>query len=202
MSEEQFEIALLGTIREGADAQAVKARIGKMFNADSAKVEQLLSGRRVVIKKNVDQQTAQKYKSALHGAGAECEVRSLSGASADSAAAPPAGAQPPQTGAAAAALASQAPASQAPPSAAVESPAAELAPPQTDPLGITADQINDLSATLAPVGSELQSEVKVVPAPQYDLSGLEMAPVGSTLGDEQKEPHPPIPDTSGLSLAD
>ena len=202
MSEEQFEIALLGTIREGADAKAVKAQIGKMFNADSAKVEQLLSGRRVVIKKNVDQQTAQKYKSALHGAGAECEVRSLSGASADSAAAPPAGAQPPQTGAAAAALASQAPASQAPPSAAVESPAAELAPPQTDPLGITADQINDLSATLAPVGSELQSEVKVVPAPQYDLSGLEMAPVGSTLGDEQKEPHPPIPDTSGLSLAD
>ena len=194
MSEEQFEIALLGTIREGADAEAVKARIGKMFNADSAKVEQLLSGRRVVIKKNVDRQTAEKYKSALHGAGAECEVRSLSDASADVASpAPPAGA---------ASAVAAAPASQAPRSAPAESPATELAPPQTDPLGITADQINDLSATLAPVGSELQSEVKVVPEPQYDLSGLEMAPVGSTLGDEHKEPPAPIPDTSGLSLAD
>ncbi|MFT5447124.1 MAG: hypothetical protein ACI9DC_002299 [Gammaproteobacteria bacterium] len=192
MSEEQFEIALLGTIREGADVEAVKARIGKMFNADSAKVEQLLSGQRVVIKKNVDQQTAEKYKSALHGAGAECEVRSLSDASPD-AAAPAAGAV---------STAAAAPASQAPPSAPAESPAAELAPPKTDPLGITADQINDLSATLAPVGSELQSEVKVVPEPQYDLSGLEMAPVGSTLGDEKKELTPPIPDTSGLSLAD
>lgn len=194
MSEEQFEVALLGTVREGADAEAVKARIGKMFNADSAKVEQLLAGRRVVIKKNVDQQTAEKYQSALQSVGAECEMRSMSAASADTtaAAAPPAGVV----------VAAVAPASQVPPSAPATSSTTELAPPQTDPLGITAGQIKDLSATLAPVGSELQSEVKVVPEPQYDLSGLEMAPVGSTLGDERKEPPPPIPDTSGLSLAD
>ena len=190
MSEEQFEVALLGTIREGADAEAVKARIGKIFNADSAKVEQLLSGRRVVIKKNVDRETAEKYKGALHGAGAECEVRSLSGASEDAAPSPPA------------AAATAVSASQAPPPASSESPATEVAPPQTDPLGITADQIGDMSATLAPVGSEMQSEIKVVPEPQFDLSGLEMAPVGSTLGEEHKEPPPPIPDTSGLSLAD
>lgn len=193
MSEEQFEIALLGTIREGADAEAVKARIGKMFNADSAKVEQLLSGRRVVIKKNVDQQTAEKYRSALDSAGAECEVRSLSGTSADAAGV---------AAVAGTAAAVDASASQTPPSASAALATTELVPPKTDPLGITADQINDLSATLAPVGSELQSEIKVVPEPQYDLSGLEMAPVGSTLGEEKKEPHPPLPDTSGLSLVD
>jgi hypothetical protein len=201
MSEEQFEVALLGTAREGSDPEAVKARIGKMFNADGAKVEQLMSGRRVVIKKNVDQQTAQKCQEALHSVGAECEVRPLSAASPEPAA--PAA----QAAAAPAPQPAPEPASEVVPEAArpsrsAESPATTLAPPQTDPLGITADQINDLSATLAPVGSELQSEIKVVPEPQFDLSGLEMAPVGSTLGEENKEPPPPIPDTSGLSLAD
>jgi hypothetical protein len=184
MSNELFDIAFSGQISEGADPAEVKARIGKMFNAQGAKLDQLFSGKRIVIKRNVDEATAQKFVSAFLNAGAVCEARSTS----------PAPAEPATPQAAAAPVSAPSSASAPPPDAG--------APPSTDPLGVTAEQIGDLGATLAPVGDELQDEVKAVPEPQYDLSALEMAPVGSTLSEDQKEPPPPLPDTSGLSLVD
>ena len=75
-------------------------------------------------------------------------------------------------------------------------------PPQTDPLGITVDQIDDLPVSIAPVGSDLQNEIKQPEMPQIDTSGFEVAPVGSTIGVAKKEPDPPPPDTTGLSMAD
>jgi hypothetical protein len=196
MSDELFEVAFSGQISEGADLQEVKARVGKMFNADSAKTEQLFSGQRIVIKKNIDQQTALKYKKALHSAGAECDIKAMPAPAAAGAAAVVAPPPPsPDSPAPAASATSAAP-------AANESTTEVAAPPRTDPLGISGDQINALEATIAPVGSELQSEIKQVPEPQYDLSAFDMAPVGSTLADEKKDPPPPPPDTSGLSMAD
>ena len=76
MSDQLFEVAFSGQISAGADADDVKARLGKMFNADEAKLAQLFSGKRVVIKKNIDQATADKYKTALNRAGAECDALS------------------------------------------------------------------------------------------------------------------------------
>jgi hypothetical protein len=75
-------------------------------------------------------------------------------------------------------------------------------PPQTDPLGITGDQIEDLNASLAPVGSELLDSYEAPEEPQFDLSEFDVAPVGADLGSGSKEPDPPPPDTSGLSLKD
>ena len=75
-------------------------------------------------------------------------------------------------------------------------------PPQTDPLGITGDQIDDLDASIAPVGSELQDEYREIEEPEIDLSGLDVAPVGSDLDTAKKKPAPPPPDTTGISLAD
>ena len=75
-------------------------------------------------------------------------------------------------------------------------------PPQLDPLGISGDQIEDLEATIAPVGSELQDNYQEVEEPQYDLSDLEVAPVGSDLGGGKKEADPPPPDTTGITMAD
>jgi len=74
MSDQLFEVAFSGQVSEGANLEDVKARVGKMFNADDAKLAQLFSGKRIVIKKNIDQATAAKYKTALNRAGAECEV--------------------------------------------------------------------------------------------------------------------------------
>ena len=91
MSDQLFEVAFSGQISEGANLEEVKVRVGKMFNADDAKLVQLFSGKRIVIKKNIDQATAAKYKTALNRAGAECEISSPGS---EAAAAQPAAATP------------------------------------------------------------------------------------------------------------
>ncbi len=196
MSDQLFEVAFSGQISEGANADEVRAKLGKMFNADDAKLDQLFSGKRIVIKKNIDQATAAKYRTALNRAGAECEVKPLGGAAAATptpAAEKPA-AEPGSAGSAPAAAPAQTFESQYD---------GEVAPPpQTDPLGITGDQIEDLEASIAPVGSELQNDYSEPDEPDIDITGLDVAPVGSDLGSTKKEPDPPPPDTSGISLAD
>jgi len=192
MSDQLFEVAFSGQISEGANLEEVKARVGKMFNADEAKLAQLFSGKRIVIKKNIDQATAAKYKTALNRAGAECEISSPGGeaAAAQPAAATPAPAEPA--------------AKSAPVSTEYEtSYDGEVAPPpRTDPLGISGDQIEDLAVSIAPVGSELQDEYKEPEKPDIDITGFDIAPVGSDLSEAKKEQEPPPPDTSGITLAD
>jgi hypothetical protein len=184
MSDELFEVAFSGQIREGENPEDDKARIGKMFNADEAKIAQLFSGNRIVIKKNVDQQTAAKYQTALNRAGAECEVKSMSPPPAAATPAPPAAAAP------------------------AANPVSDVdygdiaPPPKTDPLGITGDEIEDLSVSIAPIGSALQDDIKPVDAPQIDISEFEVAPVGADLAAAKKQSDPPPPDTAGLSMAD
>ena len=88
MSEQLFEVAFSGRISDGANPAEVKAKIGKMFNADETKLAALFSGKRVVIKKNLDKATAAKYKTAFTRAGAECDVRPMGGAAPAEAKAP------------------------------------------------------------------------------------------------------------------
>ena len=190
MSEELYEVAFSGAILEGADIEQVKAKVGAMFKADAAKLAHLFSGKRVVIKKNIDQATANKYKTALTNAGAVCEIKSLTESAAVSAPVTPASAPEkpevkPEPKAAPKVISGDAPAA-----------------PQTDPLGISANDISDLSAGIAPVGSDMQDEIKEVDAPDLDLSGLDMAAAGSDLGEIKKDDPPPPPDTSGMEIVD
>jgi hypothetical protein len=209
MSDELFEVAFSGQIDDGADLDEVKAKVAAMFKADETKLAHLFSGKRIVIKKNIDAQTAAKYQTALGRVGAKCEVKSLSVS--DEVAPSPSpqpgvvNSPPPSTPSEPAVE----PASRSPAAASVQAATFEsadhgdvLPPPLTDPLGITGDQIEDLSTTMAPVGSELQDETKQVAAPAIDVSDLEVAPVGSDIGSGKKQPDPPPPNTSGLSMAD
>ena len=194
MSDQLFEVAFSGKISAGANLDEVKARVGKMFNADDAKLAQLFSGKRIVIKKNIDRATAAKYETALKRAGADCEVSPIGGASTASTPAPPEATKP------------------APAATTAPAPAAQVfessyhgevpPPPQTDPLGITGDQIEDLAVSIAPVGSELKDDYQEPEEPDIDITGFDIAPVGSDLGSGKKEPDPPPPDTSGITLAD
>jgi len=182
MSDQLYEVAFSGQISEGADLDDVKAKVAKMFNADEAKLALLFSGKRIVIKKNIDQATAAKYQSALGRAGAQSEI------------------SPPI------ATAAPAPAAAAKPASAVQIEAGDhgevAPPPATDPLGITASEIEDLAVSVAPVGSEMQDEHQEVETPEFDLSEFDMAPVGSELNPGAKKADPPPPDTSGISMAD
>ena len=183
MSEELYEVSFSGAIIEGADIEQVKAKIGAMFKADEAKLAHLFSGKRVIIKKNIDQATANKYKAALTNAGAECEVKSLSLAE-------PAVQAEKIIPEKVVKTESTAPF--------IDAPTA----PQTDPLGITANDIAELEVNVAPIGSDMQDEVKEVVAPDLDLSGLDMAEPGSDLGEIKKGETPPPPNTDGMKLVD
>jgi len=78
MNESLYEVAFSGQIQEGAELDAVKARIGKIFKADDATIAQLFSGKRIVIKKNLSAEAADKYSMALTKAGAICELTLMS----------------------------------------------------------------------------------------------------------------------------
>ncbi len=191
MSDELFEVAFSGQIQDGADLEQVKAKVGAMFKADANKLAHLFSGKRMVIKKNIDQATANKYQSALHKAGAVCEIKSLSDDSAAVVAEPARSESPVKD-------ALKTPEKKAPSALNSDAPSA----PQTAPLGIEADDISELNAAIAPVGSDMQDEIKTVDAPDLDLSGLDVAPAGSDLGQAKKEDDPPPPSTDGLSLVE
>ncbi|VAW67562.1 hypothetical protein MNBD_GAMMA10-3204 [hydrothermal vent metagenome] len=203
MSGELFEVAFSGQVAEGSDMAQVKAKVAAMFKADAAKLEQLFCGKRVVIKKNIDQAMANKYKAALNNAGAVCEVKSLS--TEQQAKTAPVEEKAPvkaplKVTAAAAGVEPVKPVITRVP---VSIPAGDIPPaPQTAPLGVSAEEISDLSASLAPVGSEMQTEHPSQVAAEIDVSGLDVAPVGSDLGQSKKGDAPAPPDTDGLSMLD
>jgi len=183
-----YEVAFSGQIAEGADLDKVKANVAQMFKADDAKLAQLFSGKRVVIKKDIDKQTALKYQAALTKAGALCEVANLSAT------------KPPVVEAAVTVPVEPKPAVT---KVITNTPIEDIPPaPKTVPLDITGDQISDLSASLAPVGSDMQDAKAEIPEVQIDLTGMDMAPPGSDLVEHRDKPVPPLPDTSGLSIKD
>ena len=187
MSEELFEIAFSGQIVEGADLQSVKQHISQIFKADATRLQQLFSGRRVLIKREADKATVIKYQAAFKKAGAICEIKSLNEADSAQQAEPGpdknrSNDQPYES----------------------KYPESDLVPQAllSTPLGIDADQIQPLNADMAPVGSPMQHQIKDPPEPSFDLSGLEVAPVGSVLSTGEPKDLPAPPDTSNLSLAD
>jgi len=78
MNESLYEVAFSGQILEGAELEAVKAEIARMFKADEATMARLFSGRRVVIRKNLSAKAADKYSMGFTRAGAICELTLVS----------------------------------------------------------------------------------------------------------------------------
>ena len=200
MSEQLFEIAFSGQIAAGAELETVKLHVGKIFKADAARIEQLFSGKRMIIKRSVDAATAAKYRGAFEKVGAICEVVAI---------ASEADANPVTPAAPPAATSAAAPAQAAAPAPVTEEyvsryPESDAIPQAllTEPLGIKGDEIPDLAADVAPVGSMMQHQIREHPVPDIDTTGFDIAPVGSTLSSAEKQPEPPPPDTSGLTLAD
>ena len=198
MSDKLYEIAFSGQIVDGADLESVKQKIGKIFKADEERLAKMFSGQRVLIKRQADEITMVKYRGAFQKSGAICEVVDLSKVSSEPPAKPQAESTTPQLpnkeSAAplndAAGYVSKYPESD-------EVPQALL----TEPLGISAENIEDLATDIAPAGSQLISQLEQVPEPVIDISGMDVAPVGSVLSTEKAE-EPPPPDTAGLTMAD
>lgn len=74
MAESTFDISFSGQLAPGADLTQVKNNVAKLFKTEVHNIEIMFSGNRVVIKRNLGQQTAMKYLAAMKNAGAMCEL--------------------------------------------------------------------------------------------------------------------------------
>ena len=182
----RYEIAFSGQLVEGAPLASVQANLARLFQADAQRIAQLFSGRRVVIKNNLDEAGAEKYRLTLERAGAVVEVLAMLVEEVELAPPPPAS-TPVAAVPAVAAVASAA------------SPGRLHVAPRDEYMAAFAD-VDAPDFGIAPVGVDLQDAKPEAPAPVVDLSQFSLAPAGSDMGQAKTAPTGPPPDTSYLSL--
>ncbi|MDR3158762.1 MAG: DUF805 domain-containing protein, partial [Zoogloeaceae bacterium] len=69
-----FSIRFDGTLTPGADSEAVKANLARIFRQEQAKIERLFTGRSVTIKRGLSEANARKYVEILCQAGAAARM--------------------------------------------------------------------------------------------------------------------------------
>lgn len=198
-----YEIVFSGQLVPGAQPDLVKANLAKLFQADAQRLALLFSGRRLVLKNNLDEAAAEKYRSTLERAGAMAQVVLM-------------------------VQAVEAPVTEA--SGLVEVEEVELAPPPDEPTwtrkpsSLTPPRNDatparkasvkprdvymaafvDVEApdfTLSEPGQDVQDPKMPTRAPPLDLSGLSLAPAGADLGQAKPVEHVLVPDISHIRLA-
>ena len=182
----RYEIAFSGQLVPGAQLELVKANLAKLFQADAQRIAQLFSGRRIVIKNNLDAAAAEKYRVTLERAGARVDVVDMDMLVEEVELAPP------------------------PPIEPVSAPVTPVAPRSVQPGRLQVAPRDEYMAAfsdvdapdfgIAPVGSDLQDARPDATAPQVDLSQFSLAPVGSDMGQAKAGAASPPPDTSHLKL--
>ncbi|HZX15394.1 MAG TPA: hypothetical protein VFF22_00795 [Pseudomonas sp.] len=185
----RYEIAFSAQLVPGAQLALVKANLAKLFQADEQRLALLFSGRRIVIKSNLDAAGAEKYRSTLERAGAVVEVACLDDEIEEiELAAPPA----------------VAPAPVAAPvrPAATSKPAGRLQVAPRDEYMAAFAEVDAPDFGIAPLGDDVQDGKPQVQAPVLDLSQFSLAPAGSDMGEAKKAPAGPPPDISHLKLQD
>lgn len=175
MSENSYEIVFRGKLVAGHDEAQVKANMGKLFKAGPETIDKLFAGGRVVLKKNLDRDTAYKYRDILKKAGAVTVVSSTDFALDGN-------------------QSHQKPATVNPPSPATTQNKEAPAP---SPAQSASGQ--DDSLPLDEPGVQLV-EKEVIPEPEFDLSSYSVAEAGVQM-DEHKRVDEPLIDISDLEFA-
>ena len=182
----RYEIAFSGQLVPGAQPELVKANMAKLFQADAQRIAQLFSGRRIVIKNNLDAAAAEKYRVTLERAGARVEVVDMDMLVEEVELAPPPPAEPVA----------------APAAAPVAATPGRLQVAPRDEYMAAFSDVDAPDFGIAPVGSDLQDARPEAQAPRVDLSQFSLAPVGSDMGQAKSTAPAPAPDTSHLKLQD
>lgn len=186
-----YEVIFSGEVAPGVDPAQVRAGIQRLFNASDALLDRFFSGNPVVVKRDLDQPSAQKYQRAFNQVGAIVEVRLTAAVPAavesQAATVPVATTEPEAAGPVAAASPQPA-------------PAAALVPRDEYMAAFTHVQAPDFG--VAEVGEDLLEVKPEVAVVEVDVSGMTLAPVGSDL--EQLPGAAPViaPDISHLKLQD
>ncbi|WP_170801315.1 hypothetical protein [Stutzerimonas stutzeri] len=186
-----YEIAFSGQLLPGAKLEQVEANLTRLFQADAQRIALLFSGRRIVIKQNLDFAAVEKYRQAMERAGAQVEVKPMPVDVEEIELAPPPPATPVAT-----------PASTAPATARPgETPGSLKVTPRDEYMAAFSD-VEAPDFGIAPVGVDLQDARPEPEAPRVDLSQFSLAPVGSDMGEMPRAVDGPKPDISHLKLAD
>lgn len=182
---DRYEIAFAGQLVAGARLESVKANLAKLFQADAQRIALLFSGRRILIKSNLDAAGAEKYRVTLQRAGALVEVAAMPAPIEEVEAAPPPAVQ-----------------ASAQPAAPADAPSNRLKVLPRDEYMAAFSEVDAPDYAIAPVGADLQDAKAEPEAPAVDLSQFSLAPVGSDMGQAKAGPVAPQPDTSHLKLAE
>ena len=73
----KYNILFKGDLLEGRKLEAVKKNLGKLLKLNPDTVETLFSSKTLIIRKNVDIKTADKYRRLFRKAGAVCMIRAI-----------------------------------------------------------------------------------------------------------------------------
>lgn len=198
MNDQLTDVFFRGDIAPGENVMAVRERLKKLFNADDKQLQQLFSGRPVVIRRNLDGPAAALYKESMLKAGALVELRpaKVVAESGGAALAPGVAGVETQTKASDGNSAPERTAGHA---------ATDItggAPPGVQPSA--SESVPAPGFTLAPIGADVLNEderPKVVPV-KVDIGGLAIEPMeGDLLKNNEKRHVEPVEiDISHLSV--
>ncbi|SHK99585.1 hypothetical protein [Phytopseudomonas punonensis] len=177
----RYEIAFSGELVPGAQLEVVQANLAKLFQADAQRIALLFSGRRVVIKNNLDEAAAEKYRSTLERAGARVEVIDIDAQVIEEIELAP----PPVA---------------APASPVDAQPTGRLVVAPRDEYMAAFANVDAPDFGVAALGADLQDGKAQIAPPALDLSSFSLAPVGSDMGQAKAAPAAEVPDTSHLKL--
>lgn len=184
MSEKFYEVIFRGDVLAGQSVIEVKQRLAQLFNADATRIDQMFSGKPVVIKRNLDMETAERYQSSLLKAGALVDIRSATINETISEEKPVDSSNND--------------------SGLIQEPESE--PDQQTQLQSQEQVLEDVDFDVAPVGADVLSpeDKKDFTPVDVDTSSLTIAETGSdVLADEDKKEFVPQDvDTSSLSIDD
>lgn len=211
MSQQKFQVIINGQLTEGAKLEQTKLNIAKLFKASPDAIAPMFSGKRLSVKKNLDQETAKKYKIAIIKAGLKAGIAPMAAVgnavTKPTQAAQPSGGTETQTATGALGNATI---------AAAGSTIDDTPPPATpeidtsgygmDEVGITLDNTPPPEAPEIDTSSYGMEEVGIIldetpppDEPDIDISGFDMEEVGITL-DETPPPATPEIDVGDISM--
>jgi uncharacterized protein YbjQ (UPF0145 family) len=76
---DHYKVIFEGTILPGKDIDSVKKKLMDLLNLDEMVMNRLFSGKPMVIRKNVDAETAENFRKAFETAGAICMIKPVEG---------------------------------------------------------------------------------------------------------------------------
>tara|TARA_Y100000588_G_C14163526_1_gene885891 strand:- start:122 stop:739 length:618 start_codon:yes stop_codon:yes gene_type:complete len=201
MTDQKFKVVFNGQLSKDKDADQVKSDISTMFRMEAEKVEALFCGRPVILKRDLDAVTAERYRAAFEKAGAITTVVAIKNNTAEDTKSdiPPIDSsgssrdlEAPQQTSAATSTPTRLNVAEAgrlaPPIAARGLPVAPSNMTMAEPGAVlventakkVAPTIDTSHLTLADPGADLSAR-KQVPSPEFDVSAFEMLPLETDL---------------------